>query len=134
MRRFATVVLLAGLTACGGGGHAAQGPACGPLPTADPSAKLPTGFPDRGNQVLYQPETEGKTQIVWALVHETDFVHVRDDYVNRLRAAGWHLDGTDQEAVEAEAHFSKNPPLVTASIKVAPLCKGYITIRYRASF
>jgi hypothetical protein len=136
----AHVPLLAGLTACGdddkdkhatGGAPGTQ--ACGALPTADPGAKLPPGFPAR-DQVLYEPSTQGKTEIVIGLVYESDIVEVRDDYVEKLTAAGWKIDGKDQESVEAEAQFSKSSPtLVTGTIKVEPFCKGYVTVRYKAN-
>jgi hypothetical protein len=130
----ALVPLLAGLAACGDDDKdsddspQAGQQACGTLPSADPTAKLPAGFPER-EQVLYEPSTQGKTAIVFGLVHESDFVEVRDDYVDKLKAAGWTIDGQDQESVEAEAQFSKNPPLIAGTIKVEPYCKGYDTVR-----
>lgn len=128
------VLLLAGLTACGGGstdkGATTGSAPCPTLPTADPAATLPPGLPSR-DQVLYEPTALGKTLIVFGLVRESSFVKVRDDYVGKLKAAGWTVDGTDQESVEAEAQFSKNPPLQTGTIKVQPLCKGYVTVRYK---
>ncbi len=134
----ALLPLLAGLAACGGSDTGA-GPvsdetkACGVLPTADPAATLPPGLPAR-DQVLYEASTQGKTAIVFGLVDEGSFVKVRDDYVTALEAAGWTIDGTDQESVEAEAQFSKkDPALVAGTIKVQPLCKGYVTVRYRLS-
>jgi hypothetical protein len=128
------VPLLAGLTACGDdkkdADSSANKNACSTLPTADPAAKLPPGFPDR-DQVLYEPSVQGKTTIVFGLVDESSFVEVRDDYVDKLKGAGWTIDGTDQESVEAEAQFSKASPLQTGTIKVQPLCKGYVTVRYK---
>ena len=132
----ALVPLLTGLAACGDDDKDSDEPqagqqACGTLPTADPAAKLPPGFPAR-DQVLYEPSTQGKTLIVFGLVDEGDFVEVRDDYVDKLKAAGWTIDGTDQESVEAEAQFSKKTPaLQTGTIKVEPFCKGYVTVRYK---
>ena len=129
----ALVPLLAGLTACGGDDKkatTADPNACGTLPTADPTAKLPAGFPAR-DQVLYEPSVQGKTSIVFGLVDESSFVEVRDDYVEKLTAAGWKIDGTDQESVEAEAQFSK--AALSGTIKVEPLCKGFVTIRYKAN-
>lgn len=136
----ALVPLLAGLSACGGsdtdadaGAASDATKACGTLPSADPAATLPAGLPSR-DQVLYEPSTQGKTAIVFGLVDESDFVEVRDDYVGKLKAAGWTIDGTDQESVEAEAQFSKKDPgLIAGTIKVQPLCKGYVTVRYKLS-
>lgn len=82
----ALVPLLAGLTACGGDDKkatTAEPNACGTLPTADPTAKLPAGFPAR-DQVLYEPSVQGKTTIVFGLVDESSFIEVRDDYVDKL--------------------------------------------------
>jgi uncharacterized lipoprotein len=108
---------------------------CDKLATADPSAALPAGFPAVDGQVLYEPSAQGKTHIVFGLIKTGDFVKVRDDYVTKLKDAGWTIDGTDQESVEAEAQFSKSPPLVTGTIKVQPVdtCKGYVTVRYKAN-
>lgn len=124
--------LLAGLTACSSDKKAASN-GCKTLPTADPSATLPAGFPAVDGQVLYEPSTQGKTVIVFGLVHESSFVEVRDSYVDKLKAGGWTIDGTDQESVEAEAQFSKSPPLQAGTIKVEPLCTGYVTVRYKLS-
>jgi hypothetical protein len=129
----ALVPLLMGLTACGDDDKDGdEGPAfgqgaCPTLPTADPTATLPAGFPTR-DQVLYEPSTQGSTKIVHALVDESDFVEVRDDLVDKLKAAKYTIGGTDQESVEAEAEFS-GPHRGT--IKVEPFCKGYVTIRYK---
>lgn len=125
---------LAGLTACSDGDKDADKDAsaakdsCGTLPTADPAAKLPAGFPALGDQVLYEPSSQGKTQVVYALLDESSFVEVRDELVDKLKAAGYTVPGTDQESVEAEAEFEGAQ---NGTIKVEPLCKGYVTIRYK---
>jgi hypothetical protein len=79
----ALVPLLAGLTACGDDDKdddgATASESCGTLPTADPAAALPTGFPALDDQVLYEPSTQGSTKIVFALFDEGDFVEVRDE-------------------------------------------------------
>jgi hypothetical protein len=131
----ALVPLLAGLTACGDDdkdsdavGSSDKDRACATLPTADPAATLPSGFPTLSDQVLYEPTTQGTAKIVFALLDEGDFVEVRDELVDKLKAAKYTIDGTDQESVEAEAEFS-GPHRGT--IKVEPLCKGYVTIRYK---
>jgi hypothetical protein len=132
----ALVPMLAGLTACGDDDKDADADAgakpgqqaCGTLPSADPAATLPSDFPALGDQVLYEPTMQGKTKIVFALVDESDFVEVRDELVEKLKAAKYTIDGTDQESVEAEAEFS-GPHRGT--IKVEPFCKGYVTVRYK---
>ena len=130
----ALVPLLAGLTACGDsddegneGNTVGQG-ACDKLPSADPAATLPTGFPALGDQILYEPSMQCTTKILYALLYERDFVEVRDELVDKLKAASYKIDGTDQESVEAEAEFS-GPQKGT--IKVEPKCTGYVTIRYK---
>ncbi|MCA1711385.1 MAG: hypothetical protein LC789_07005 [Actinobacteria bacterium] len=131
----AAAVPLIVLAGCGGSSNGStndeQGPAgtaCGALPSADPAATLPAGFPVLADQVLYDPKTQGATTIVFARLDESDFVEVRDELVDKLKAAGYTIDGTDQEAVEAEAQFSGKQ---TGTIKVQPLCKGKVSIRYK---
>ena len=130
----ALVPLLTGLTACSQTKKtdSDSGPSatskCGTLPTADPTAKLPAGFPALGGQVLYEPSLQGKTQIVYGLLDEPNFLEVRDELVTKLKAAGYTILGTDQESVEAEAEFGGKQD---GTIKVQPLCKGNITIRYK---
>ena len=127
---------LLALTACGGSSGGTDGDAeagatakaCGTLPTADPAAKLPADFPTFTDIPLYEPSTQGSTSIVFGLKDEADFVEVRDSQVEKLKAAGYTIDGTDQESVEAEAEFS-GPH--TGTIKVQPYCDGYVTVRYK---
>lgn len=126
----AAVPLLVVVAGCGADEPGTARPSakpCGPLPTADPAASLPRGFP-APRQVLFDPATQGKAHIVFGLVDDGDFVRVRDDLVDRLEAAGYTIDGTDQESVEAEAAFS-GPHRGT--IKVEPLCEGRVTVRYK---
>lgn len=130
MRRVLPLLFL--LAACGGGSDKAAEPAC-KLPSADPSATLPPNLPAIDGAVLYEPSTQGKTHIVYAYLPTSDFLKVRDDYVVKLKAAGWRIDGTDQESVEAEVQFSKSPPLVAGTLKVAPLCKGHVSVRFKES-
>ncbi|MCU1600370.1 MAG: hypothetical protein JWO22_1079 [Frankiales bacterium] len=133
MKRLALLVLVAA-TACSGSSSTKGGATpCTGLPTVDPGAAMPAGLPPIDGQVLYEPSTQGKTHIVYGLLKTTDFVKVRDDYVTALKGAGWKIDGTDQESVEAEAQFSKGPPLQAGTVKIAPLdtCKGYVTVRYK---
>ena len=135
MTKIPAVLALLLAAACSGSSGSTASKPCTGLPTADPAAAMPPGLPAVDGQVLYEPSLQGKTHIVFGLVHTGDFVKVRDDYVTRLRAAGWKIDGTDQESVEAEAQFSKNPPLIAGTIKVQPLqtCSGYVTVRYKLS-
>ena len=120
------------LTGCGAGGAggAGSGLACASLPSADPAASLPTGFPVLPGQVLYGAASQGATRIVFGRTTGEDFVALRDRLAADLERAGYVLDGTDQEAVEAEVHFS-NPR--EGSIKVQQLCDGVLEVRYRLS-
>lgn len=122
------MALVAVLAACGGGTKESADGACGVLPTADPSATLPAGFPSPPGQFLYGPATQGKTHLVVAVVGTDGFVELRDDLVERLTEAGYTIAGTDQEAVEAEAEFTGPHE---GTIKVQPLCTGYVTVRYK---
>jgi len=128
MRRVALVGVPLLVAACGGGSTGTGAEPCGTLPSADPAASLPSGFPQRDGEVLYGPATQGKTSIVFGLVPDADFVAVRDGAVDRLKAAGYEVVGTDQEAVEAEAEFTGPHE---GTIKVQPLCEGYVTVRYK---
>ena len=127
-------VLLLALPACGGSTSppVADGPAqaCASLPAADPAASLPEGFPVLPDQVLYGPASQGATSIVFGRVPGGDFVALRDQLADRLQTAGYSVDGTDQEAVEAEAHFSSPRE---GSVKVQQLCDGVLSVRYRLS-
>lgn len=128
------LVAAVGCSSSSSSGRASAPTPCPGLPTAEPAAVMPPGLPPVPGQVLYGPETQGKTVIVHGLLATKDVVSARNAYVTRLRAAGWRIDGTDQEAVEAEAQFSKSPPLQTGTIKVTPsTCSGYVTVRYKVS-
>ena len=128
------LLLLLALTACGGGAEpAVQQDAAAPctsLPAADPDASLPDGFPQLSGQVLYGPAKQGATTIVYGRVEGDDFEATRDRLARELETAGYSLDGTDQEAVEAEAHFSSPRE---GSVRVKQLCDGVLEVRYRLS-
>ena len=127
-------VALAALAGCGSGGSAAPtsdaAAPCTSLPPADPGASLPAGFPQLPDQVLYGAASQGATRIVFGRVPGEDFVALRDTLAGLLTDAGYALDGTDQEAVEAEAHFSAPRE---GSVRVKQLCEGVLEVRYRLS-
>jgi hypothetical protein len=143
VRRLLPLLLLVA-TACGSGPVAAPAPPspppCTSLPAADPDAALPEGFPRLPEQVLYGPASQGSTRILFGRVPGEDFVALRDRLAGEIEAAGYVLDGTDQEAVEAEAHFSQ-PGTGAAggwqpregSVRVQQLCAGVLEVRYRLS-
>lgn len=128
------MLALLALTACGSGSPAvsAQDAAapCTSLPSADPDASLPEGFPQLPGQVLYGQASQGATTIVFGRVDGNDFEALRDRLAADLEDAGYSLDGTDQEAVEAEAHFSTPRE---GSVRVKQLCEGVLEVRYRLS-
>lgn len=125
------LVLLAG---CGGEAPTAATPAqtqpCTSLPAADPRATLPADFPQLDGQVLYGPARQGRTRILFGRVAGEDFVALRDRLRDSLVSSGYRIDGTDQEAVEAEAHFSAP---IEGSVRVKRLCRGMLEVRYRLS-
>ena len=133
MRHLALLALL-GVTACGSGAPAAPAQdaaaPCTSLPSADLAASLPEGFPSLPGQVLYGPASQGSTRILFGRVEGDSFVDLRDRLAADLEKAGYVLDGTDQEAVEAEAHFSQPSE---GSVRVKQLCEGVLEVRYRLS-
>jgi hypothetical protein len=127
----AALVLLLALTACASPEPPQDAAApCASLPAADPEATLPEGFPLLPGQVLYGPASQGATTIVFGRVEGDDFEATRDRLATELDQAGYRLDGTDQEAVEAEAHFSSPRE---GSVRVKQLCDGVLEVRYRLS-
>ena len=129
MRRLLPLLLL--VPACGSGAPAEGAAApCASLPAADPAASLPAGFPRLDDQVLYASDAQGATRIVFGRVPGEDFAALRDELAADLEAAGYAVDGTDQEAVEAEAHFSAP---TEGSVRVKQLCDGLLEVRYRLS-
>lgn len=132
--KIAAVVGVLVLTACGSGGSSGPTPdaaaPCTSLPAADPAAALPDGFPVLDDQVLYGAASQGATRIVFGRVPGDDFEALRDELAAALSDAGYSIDGTDQEAVEAEAHFSAPRE---GSVRVKQLCDGVLEVRYRLS-
>lgn len=136
-------VLLLGLAACGSSEVAAPTDTAAPctsLPAADPTATLPDGFPRLDDQVLYGAASQGATRIVFGRVRGDDFEALRDELAVALEDAGYSLDGTDQEAVEAEAHFRATASRrgtgsqpIEGSVRVKQLCEGVLEVRYRLS-
>ena len=133
MAKIGALVGALALTACGSGGSVtapSPGAPCTSLPAADPAATLPSGFPELPDQVLYGAASQGATRILFGRVPGEDFEALRDELASALTDAGYTIDGTDQEAVEAEAHFSSPRE---GSVRVKQLCEGVLEVRYRLS-
>ncbi|HVE74071.1 MAG TPA: hypothetical protein VNA30_03135 [Mycobacteriales bacterium] len=129
----AAAALVLGAAGCGGASPDPVRPSAAPctdLPAADPAATLPADFPALPGQVLYRPAKQGRTTVVFGRVPGESFVALRDQVAADLTQRGYRLDGTDQEAVEAEVHFSSPRE---GSVRVKQLCAGMLEIRYRLS-
>jgi hypothetical protein len=106
------------------------GRACGSLDTPTGTPTLPAGFTLPSGQTLLNVDTQGKTILVVASTAgaRTDIVKVRDATLAFLVAQGFTKKGTDQEpGYEAEAQLGGRGD---GSIKVRPLCKDRIEVRY----
>lgn len=130
MRWLLPLLLL--VPACGEGAVAPDaaarpGTPCGTLPPADVAATLPPDLPAPAGQVLHTPASQGATRIVFAHLPGEDFVALRNQIQAELLAAGYTVD-TDQEAVEAEAHFTGAHE---GSVKVQRLCQGRLVLRWK---
>ncbi len=125
----AALLLLAG---CGGGAGTQNGGPCeGLLKPADPAAALPSGVPAGvAGATFYEVETQGATRRHYARLPGSDFVATRDTIKAAYEAAGLTIEGTDQEAVEAEFQWSGNGR--EGSVQVIALCRDHLRIRYRA--
>lgn len=107
---------------------------CGDLlePAAGAPAELPFDLPRTGeDQVVLQVAEQGATTVAFTRVPggREDIVEVRDRVLADLARAGYTVEGTDQEpGFEAEAELGGTRP---GSLKVSPLCEGYLEVRYK---
>lgn len=129
------VPLLLGVTACSDGDKqkaaGAAGASCTGVALTDSNATLPAGFPALDGQTLYMPSTQGKTMVVFGRVSgsQNDLVTIRDSIATKVKAAGYTIEGTDQEK-GAEADLELSGPHA-GTINVRPLCQGMVAVRYR---
>jgi hypothetical protein len=130
VRRTALLLGLVLLSACGSDPAPETAADCAELPPADSTVTLPEGFPAPEGQVLYEQASQGSTRIVFGRLPGDDVVAARDRVASALESAGYALEGTDQEAVEAEVHFRQ--PL-DGTVRVTRLCVGQLQLRYRLS-
>lgn len=92
---------------------------------------LPLDLPLTEGEEILEITSQGKTTVAFASEPggRDDIVAVRDRVLADLKAAGYTVDGTDQEpGYEAEAEIS-GPHVGT--IKVSPLCTGLLEVRYK---
>lgn len=130
-----TPLLLAMLTACGNNeeeGDARAAAACpADLDSQVADQQLPADMPPVPGQRLYRYESQGKTRIWFATLtgDPGDLEPVRDRIVNGLRDVNYTIKDTDAEkGAEAEAEFTGPHD---GSVRVRPLCKDRLEIRYR---
>ena len=130
----AAVVVPVSLTAaaCGGsssgGAPSAANSPCN-LPAADSSAALPSGFPSPAGATFYQVSTQGKTKIYFAYVAGTDVVATRDAIKAQLVAAGFKINGSDQEP-NTEAELDADSSAHGGTLQVIHFCQGQLRLRF----
>lgn len=110
----------------------ASTPACGQQSTPHPELirQLPAGFATVAGWQVTAVVNQGRTRVVSGVLagEAADVVSVRDAAVSRLTAAGYAHTGSDEEpGHEAEAEFSQP---YEVSVKVRPLCRGYLVLSY----
>jgi hypothetical protein len=106
--------------------------ACGEQTTPHPelARQLPAGFPTVAGWSATGVVTQGHTRAVQGVLRgeAADLVRVRDTAASQIVAAGYTRTGSDEEpGFEAEAEF-EGPHEV--SIKIKPLCRGYLALTY----
>jgi hypothetical protein len=92
---------------------------------------LPLGLPLTDGEEIIDIASQGRTTVAFASAPggRDDIVEVRDKVLADLKAAGYTVDGTDQEpGYEAEAQISGPHE---GTLKVSPLCTGLLEVRYK---
>jgi hypothetical protein len=107
-------------------------PACAgqTAPHPELARQLPAGFPTVAGWTATQVQTQGQTRAVQGVLRGevAELVRIRDTAADRIAAAGYTRTGSDEEpGFEAEAEL-EGPHEV--SIKVKPLCRGYLALTY----
>ena len=131
--RGVALVLAAGVVAgCGGGStKASQEEPCGSRDTPAAGATAPAALRLPPEQKLLRVQTQGKTVVAFASTDggRDDIVTVRDAVLEKLKAQGFTVVGTDQEpGYEAEAEVSGT---ADGTVRVTPLCEGRLEVRYK---
>lgn len=114
------------------GGSTGSAAACGQQITPHPelARQLPTGFSTVSGWQATAVVNQGSTRQVSGVLRgeAADLASVRDSAVSRLTAVGYARTGSDSEpGFEAEAELS-GPHEV--SVKVRPVCHGYLVLSY----
>lgn len=106
---------------------------CGDSAAPSGATSLPLDLPLPDGARVLRTAMQGATTVAFASIpgDRDSLVQVRDAVLDGLRAAGYRVDGTDQEPTfEAEAQISGPHE---GSIRVKPLCTGLLELRYRIS-
>ncbi len=93
-------------------------------------SQLPAGLPTVTGWQPTQVIDQGRTRAVSGVLpgEAGDLVGVRDDAADRLVSSGYHQSGADEEVgYEAEAEFEGAHEV---TVKVRPLCRGYLVLTY----
>jgi hypothetical protein len=102
-------------------------------PEAGAPTELPLGLPLTAGATVLRVETQGKTLISYAKLpgHDGDLVAVRDKVLAELKLKGYNASNLDAEpGFEAEAELSGTHH---GTLKVTPLCKDLLQIRYKVN-
>jgi hypothetical protein len=100
------------------------------LPAASAAAALPSGFPVPVGSTFYQLSTLGKTKVHFGYVAGTNVVTERDAIKRQLVAAGFHINGQDQEP-NAEAELDADSAAHGGTLQVVHFtCAGYLRLRF----
>jgi hypothetical protein len=111
------------------GATTATGAAC-VLAPADPAATLPSGFPAPPGATFYRMARLGRTTVHFAYVAGSNVVAERDAIKRQLVAAGFRINGQDQEP-NAEAELDADSAAHGGTLQVVHLsCAGYLRLRF----
>jgi len=132
VRRLAVAAMVLCATACDGGADEdAARPCAGLLLPAKAEASLPTGLPAGiDGATFYELQKVGSTRLHHARAAGDDIVAVRDAVERAYTDAGITIEGRDAEPpAEAELQWSVGDR--EGSVRVTPLCEGYVRLIYR---
>ncbi len=105
--------------------------ACGDEDAPSTTATLPFDLPLPEGGAVLRSDKQGATTVAFASVPggRDDIVEQRDAVLEQLKTKGYTVAGTDQEpGYEAEAQLEGTH---TGTLRVKPLCKGQLEVRYK---